>query len=330
MPNPGYMETRQAVAETLATETGLPFQGGDVIMTCGAAAAANVVLKTVLNPGDEVIILSPYFWEYLYYIDNHGGVPVVAATDTQFQLDLGAIEAAMTPKTRCIVINSPNNPTGAVYSAEGIAGLAALLRHKQQEHGSEIFPDKRRAVPADHFRRAGLPPDSASLREQRGGQFPCEGPGAARGADRVHRGKPPLRRQGKSYRRGLGFCNRTLGFVNAPALMQHIVRGLQGVSVDPRLLREETGLSAHPTQRTGLRRGEAPRSVLPVSQVAHRGRRGLHPVPLGVERLGGTGPGIRYSGLFPHILLRGRLGIGGGGRRVRQSSGQPGVIRDRQ
>jgi len=79
MPNPGYMETRQAVADTLKAESGLDFGAGDVIMTCGAAAAANVVLKTILNECDEVIILSPYFWEYLYYIDNHGGVAVVAA-----------------------------------------------------------------------------------------------------------------------------------------------------------------------------------------------------------------------------------------------------------
>ena len=79
-------------------------------MTCGAAAAANVVLKTILNEGDEVIILSPYFWEYLYYIDNHGGVAVVAPCDGQFQPDLAAIEAVMTAKTRAIMINSPITP----------------------------------------------------------------------------------------------------------------------------------------------------------------------------------------------------------------------------
>ena len=127
MPNPGYMETRQAVADTLSAETGLDFSGGDVIMTCGAAAAANVVLKTILNEGDEVIILAPYFFEYLYYIDNHGGVAVVAACDDQFQPDLAKIEAVVTDKTRAILINSPNNPSGAVYSEERLTGLAALL-----------------------------------------------------------------------------------------------------------------------------------------------------------------------------------------------------------
>ena len=139
MPNPGYMETRQAVADALKDETGLGFTGADVIMTCGAAAAANVVLKTILNDSDEVIILSPYFWEYLYYIDNHGGVAVTAPTDDKFQLDLAKIEEVMTPRTRAIMVNSPNNPSGAVYSEESIKALAALLERKQAEYGTEIF-----------------------------------------------------------------------------------------------------------------------------------------------------------------------------------------------
>ena len=139
MPNPGYIKTRQAVADTLKAETGLEFAGADVIMTCGAAAAANVMLKTILNQGDEVIILSPYFWEYLYYIDNHGGVAVVAECDDQFQPDLAKIEAVMTPKTRAIMVNSPNNPSGAVYSEDSIKGLAALLEQKQAEYDTEIF-----------------------------------------------------------------------------------------------------------------------------------------------------------------------------------------------
>src|SRR5947209_8405442 len=97
MPNNGYPSTRQAVAESLKAETGLPFTGDEIVMTCGAAAALNVVLKTILNPGDEVIILAPYFVEYGYYIDNHGGVAVVVPTDADFQPDLARIETAITP-----------------------------------------------------------------------------------------------------------------------------------------------------------------------------------------------------------------------------------------
>ena len=139
MPNPGYMETRQSVADSLAEETGLPFGGGDIVMTCGAAAAANVVLKTILNPGDEVIILAPYFFEYLYYIDNHDGAAVVVNTDGRFRLDLSAIEQALTPRTRAVIVNSPNNPSGVVYSTEEVAGLAEVLNRKQAEDGTEIF-----------------------------------------------------------------------------------------------------------------------------------------------------------------------------------------------
>ena len=231
MPNPGYMETRQAVADTLKTETGLDFEGGDIIMTCGAAAAANVVMKTILNPGDEVIILSPYFWEYLYYIDNHGGVPVVAPTNNQFQLDVAAIEAVMTPKTRGIVINSPNNPTGAVYSAKGIAELAALLERKQTELGSEIFiisdePYRRILFDGLTFPQVLPNYDNSVVVTSHAKDLAL--PGERIGYIAVN----PNYAGKEELSAGLGFCNRTLGFVNAPALMQHIVRNLQGVSVD--------------------------------------------------------------------------------------------------
>ena len=108
MPNPGYMETRQAVADTLSEETGLQFGGGDIVMTCGAAAAANVVLKTILNSGDEVIILAPYFFEYLYYIDNHDGVAVAVNTNDRFRLDLPAIERESLP---ALARSSSTHPT---------------------------------------------------------------------------------------------------------------------------------------------------------------------------------------------------------------------------
>ena len=231
MPNPGYMETRQAVADTLKDETGLPFEGGDIVMTCGAAAAANVVMKTILNPDDEVIILSPYFWEYLYYIDNHGGVPVVAPTNDRFQLDVPAIEAVITPKTRGIVINSPNNPTGAVYSAEGIAELAALLERKQFEYGTEIFivsDEPYRRILFDGLTFPQILPhyDNSVVVTSHAKDLAL--PGERIGYVAVN----PNYKGKEELSAGLGFCNRTLGFVNAPALMQHIVRNLQGVSVD--------------------------------------------------------------------------------------------------
>ena len=231
MPNPGYMETRQAVAASLKKDSGLDFTGADVIMSCGAAAAANVVLKTILNEGDEVIILAPYFWEYLYYIDNHGGVAVVAPCDDQFQIDLPEIEAVITPKTRAIMINSPNNPSGAVYSEENIKGLAALLERKQAEHSTEIFiisdePYKRIIFGGMTFPQVLPHYDNSVVVTSHAKDLAL--PGERIGYMAVN----PNYKDKEELSSGLAFCNRTLGFVNAPALMQHIVRNLQDVSVD--------------------------------------------------------------------------------------------------
>ncbi len=232
MPNPGYMETRQAVAGSLAEESGLPFEGGDIVMTCGAAAAANVVLKTILNPGDEVIILAPYFFEYLYYIDNHGGVAVVANTTDRFQLNLSAIDQAITPRTRAIIVNSPNNPSGVVYSANEITGLADLLNRKQVEHGTEIFlisdePYKRIIFDSMDFPQLLPSYDNSIIVTSHAKDLAL--PGERIGFIAVNPNYP----EKEELAAGFSFCNRTLGFVNAPALMQHVVRNLQGVSIDP-------------------------------------------------------------------------------------------------
>ena len=231
MPNAGYPKTRQAVAETLAQETGLSFTLNQVVMACGAAGAANVVLRTILNPGDEVIILAPYFVEYVYYIDNHGGVPVIVATDPEFQLDLRAIEAGISPKTRAIIVNSPNNPSGAVYSAEELEALAQLLRRKQKEHDSEIFllsdEPYRRLIYDDKIYPQVFPHyENTIVVNSHAKDLGL--PGERIGYIAVHPAYP----QQEELVDGLIFCTRTLGFVNAPALMQHVIRSLQGVSVD--------------------------------------------------------------------------------------------------
>ena len=232
MPNPGYMETRQAVAGSLSEETGLPFEDGDIVMTCGAAAAANVVLKTILNPGDEVIVLAPYFFEYLYYIDNHGGVAVVVNTTDRFRLDLTAIEHAVTQRTRAIIVNSPNNPSGVVYSPEEIAGLAELLQRKQSEYGTEIFlisdePYKRIIFDGMVFPQIVPSFDNSIIVTSHAKDLAL--PGERIGFIAIN----PNYQEKEELAGGFSFCNRTLGFVNAPALMQHVVRNLQGVSIDP-------------------------------------------------------------------------------------------------
>ena len=121
------------MAAKLSKDSGLDVTAEHVIMTCGAGGALNVVLKTILNPGEEVIILAPYFVEYKFYIDNHGGVPVEVWTNHEtFQLDIEAIEKAITPKTRAILICSPNNPTGVIYPAESLRQLGEVAQKDPQ------------------------------------------------------------------------------------------------------------------------------------------------------------------------------------------------------
>ena len=116
MPNPGYADVREAVANKLRRETGLGFTGEDVFMTVGSAGACNVILKSILDPGDEVLVLAPYFAEYQFYIANHGGRMVPVETDAAFLPDVEKIAEAITPRTRALILNTPNNPTGKVFT----------------------------------------------------------------------------------------------------------------------------------------------------------------------------------------------------------------------
>lgn len=231
MPNAGYPETRASVANMLSNETGLGFTQNDIVMACGAAGAANVVLRTILNPGDEVIILAPYFGEYVYYIDNHQGVPIVVDTTQEFQLHIDSIREAISERTRAIIINSPNNPSGAIYPEEDLTSLCSLLYQKQDEYGTEIF-----IISDEPYRR--LIYDGLTYPQV----FPHYGntiivnshakdlglPGERIGYIAVH----PSYGYKEELVDGFIFCTRTLGFVNAPALMQHVVKTLQGLTVD--------------------------------------------------------------------------------------------------
>jgi aspartate aminotransferase len=231
MPNAGYPETRQAVADSLTQETGLPFTAQDVIMTCGAAAALNVLLKTILNPGEEVILLSPYFVEYGFYVDNHGGIAVTVPTNAEFAPDLASIEAAVNSNTRALIINSPNNPTGVVYPAALLESLGELLRRKQSEYGREIFiisDEPYRRIIYDGLTYSQVFPHYQNTVVVTSHAKDLALPGERIGYIAIHPEYPDR----EELANGATFCNRTLGFVNAPALMQHLVRSLQGVSVD--------------------------------------------------------------------------------------------------
>ena len=232
MPNAGYVETRQAVAQSLAGETGLPFTAGEVVMTCGAAGALNVALKAILDPGDEVVIFSPYFVEYCYYVDNHGGVPRIVPTNGDtFQPDLAALEVALGPRTRAVLINSPNNPTGVVYGADVLRQMGELLRRNEARHGIETFllsDEPYRKLLYDGLAYPHIFPHHSAAVVATSHSKDLALPGERIGYVAVS----PRYQGRRELMDALVFCNRTLGFVNAPALMQHIVRALQGVTVD--------------------------------------------------------------------------------------------------
>ena len=138
--NCGYGDVREAVAVSLNERFGTHFEGKNIVMTVGAAGGLNVILKSLINPGDEVIAFAPYFGEYRSYTNNYDGVLVEISPNTEdFQPKLDEFEQKITPKTKVVIVNTPNNPTGVVYSEETIKKLAAVMEGKQKEFGTDIF-----------------------------------------------------------------------------------------------------------------------------------------------------------------------------------------------
>ena len=138
--NSGYADVRETVAESLNERFGTKFEGKNIVMSVGAAGGLNVILKTLLNPGDEVIAFAPYFGEYRSYTNNYDGVLVEISPNTvDFQPKLDEFEQKITPKTKAVIVNTPNNPTGVVYSEETIRKLAEIMSAKQQEYGTDIY-----------------------------------------------------------------------------------------------------------------------------------------------------------------------------------------------
>lgn len=140
MSNSGYEDVREAIAQSLNQRFGTAFAHENILMTVGAAGGLNVILKTLLNPGDEVLTFAPYFGEYRSYVANFDGVLNAVPADTEtFQPNLGKFVEMITPKTKAVIVNSPNNPTGVVYSEETIIKMAEIMRAKQQEFGTDIY-----------------------------------------------------------------------------------------------------------------------------------------------------------------------------------------------
>jgi aspartate aminotransferase len=231
MTNVGFEEVRRAFADKHALESGLDYTPEQIVMTVGAAGAMNVTLKTLLNPGEEVILFAPYFAEYWFYVDNHGGVPRPVQTDAHFDLDLDALATAIGPQTRALILNSPNNPTGRVYGHSSIDALAALLERKQREHGTTIYlitDEPYRALVYDDV-------DVPVVSTYYPNTILCTSHSKDLGlpGERIgHIAVSPRAADAARLIDGMAFTIRTLGFVNAPALMQRVVAQVQDASVD--------------------------------------------------------------------------------------------------
>lgn len=231
MPNGGYPWVREAIAARMSSEQEMTVTNGDMLMTCGAAGGLNIVMKAILNPGDEVIILAPFFVEYGFYIDNHGGVSKVVPTDEEFNLDLSAIEEAISEKTRAIIINSPNNPSGQIYPASDLKALGELLKKYSSKFSTMIFmlsdEPYRKIIFNDHTVPSIFKAYTNSIVLSSYSKD-LSLPGERIGYLAVH----PEINDKANLLDALTLANRILGFVNAPALMQRVVAELQHVTVD--------------------------------------------------------------------------------------------------
>lgn len=231
MPNAGYPAVREALAKRLGAEQGVSFGINDILMTCGAAGGLNVLFKALLDPGDEVIILAPFFVEYNFYIDNHGGVTKIVPTDKDFNLDLAAIEQGLSEKTKVVLINSPNNPTGQIYPAEALKALGQLLDQAGARFGTTIYLVSDEPYRNIVFDGHTVPPlmnttTNAILASSYSKELSL--PGERIGYLALH----PDMADKEAVIGALTLANRILGFVNAPALMQRAVAQLQDVSAD--------------------------------------------------------------------------------------------------
>jgi aspartate aminotransferase len=217
MPNAGYPLVRQTLAKNLKRDTGLNFTENSVLMTVGAAGAMNVAFKAILEPGDEVMVLMPFFPEYEYYISNSGGRMVAVETTENFSIDVAAIKSKITPRTRAIIINSPNNPTGAIYSEEELRNLEAILQQADRPIVA-ISDEPYKTIVYDGVKC----PETASIITNCIISTSWSKKWALAGERIGYLAISPRMEDAEMLYHACTFTNRTLGYVNAPAIWQWV------------------------------------------------------------------------------------------------------------
>lgn len=250
MPNAGLPQVRQALADYLTREHQVPFQANHVVLTCGAAGALNVVMKALLDPGDEVLVPTPHFVEYGFYADNHGGLLRTVRTREDFQLDLDAIGANIGLKTKIVLINSPNNPTGQIYDPASLDKLGEILVAGSARVGHAIY-----LVADEPYRKivydgATVPSLFQSYRNSivvTSYSKDLSIPGERIGYAAVH----PDADDGSQLLDAMTLANRILGFVNAPALMQWLIKDLLDECIDTEIYKRKRDRLVDALRTTG-------------------------------------------------------------------------------
>ena len=238
MPNQGFLSTREKVANSLAKESNFPITAEELIITTGAAGGVNAILKSILNPNDEIIVFSPFFVEYLFYIKNHNGIPVIAKTDENFFPDLSDLSKKITKNTKGIIINSPNNPTGVLYPIEIIEKIGEILSSKEKELGTEIYlisDEPYRKIIFDNKKYPFIFPhhDRSIVVTSHSKDLGLAG-------ERIgYIALSPKDKDKQVLYDALVFSLRTLGHVNATAIMQKSIEDIQEESVDINIYKQK-------------------------------------------------------------------------------------------
>jgi aspartate aminotransferase len=246
MANAGHPRVREAVAGRLRAATGLPYTANHVLMTVGAGAALNTVLKALLNPGDEVLTVAPFFVEYTFYAENHGGRLVVVPPRADLTPDVAKLEAAITPRTRAIIVNSPNNPSGVVYPASTFVEIEAMLGRSGQPIVL-ISDEPYRALVFDDVVVPQVPPLVTRTVVATSWSKSLAIPGERIG----YLALSPRMAEAAELFEGCTFTSRVLGFVNAPALWQWVVAEVGDLVIDVAPYREKRDLMYEGLTRIG-------------------------------------------------------------------------------
>ncbi|TVM36647.1 pyridoxal phosphate-dependent aminotransferase [Oceanidesulfovibrio marinus] len=252
MPNAGYPWLREKLAHYLSNEQQVSLSADDIVITCGAAGGLNAVMRAVFDPGDELLCPSPYFVEYGFYAANHGGtLKSVPAVAPDFNLDVEAMAAAITPKTRIVLVNSPHNPTGAIYPTETLEALAKAVDAKSQEYGRPIFllaDEPYRFLTYDGASTPPFLPISTNAIVVSSFSKNMSLAGERVGYIAVH---PEMEDKDKLLA-GVVLANRILGFVNAPAIGQHLVADGLGTAVDTTVYAKRRAAMAKVLEDAGI------------------------------------------------------------------------------